>query len=180
MEWDEQDVPLPAWKQKINQLAQKPSFADTVSVDRNDYFITQDEIAIKHPDLDSIVKINDDGCIDIFASSTLGIRLDPTNNSINFFGDNINLFSKKLSVTTNPDGFVWNNNYFNAEVYYQSDTEKDQYATGDKNYWVYNEDEGWHWERQTWRYKPMIPTTGRVKYSDSMKKILSNMGLPVE
>jgi hypothetical protein len=179
-EKQEVEQEIPEWQSKLKDLNLRSNYTDPISTDISDHYIKQDEIAMKHPSLDSIIKINDDGCIDIFADDTLGIRLDPTTKSINIFGDNINLFTKRLNMTTKLDGFIWNGHHFNPQVYYESDTENDQYVTGTKNYWVYSTELGWHWERGNWSYKPMINATGRTQYSDGMIKILNNLGLPTE
>lgn len=168
------------WKSKLIALNAKTDMKQTIDNDDKDYYIAPTEVALKHPDLDSIVRINDDGCIDIFADQSLGMRFDPTTQTVNIYGETINMFGKKLNIKTKTDGFVWNNHYFNPQVYYEDDKEKDQYLTGDKQYWVYNKEEGWHWERQAWRYKPMIKTSGKTKYSQGMVDILTNLGLPVE
>jgi hypothetical protein len=168
------------WQTKLIGLSTKTDMKQTIDNDAKDYYIEPTEVALKHPELDSIVRMNDDGCIDIFAGQSLGIRLDPSTQSVNIYGENLNFFGKKINMKTKTDGLVWNGHYFNPQAYFQSETERDQYLVGDKEYWVHNKEQGWHWERQTWRYKPMIQTTGKTKYSEGMVEILQNLGLPVE
>lgn len=174
------DEVYPEWKHKLMGMTSKSDMKQTIDQDEKDYYIKRNEVALKHPMLDSVVRLNDDGAVDIFAADALGIRLDPNTQTVNIYGEGINLFTKKLNIKTKTDGFVWNDNYFNAQVYYEDDKERDQYLVGDKEYWVYNKEQGWHWERQTWRYKPMIKTTGKTKYSQGMIDILTSLGLPVE
>jgi hypothetical protein len=170
----------PDWKLKLMGMSAKSDMKQTIDEDNKQYYISPNEVALKHPMIDAIVRITDDGCVDIFANGSLGIRLDPNTESLNIYGENINLFGKKINIKTKTDGLVWNDHYFNPQSYYESDTERDQYLSGDKEYWVYDDIKGWHWERKTWRYKPMVKTSGRTKYSQGMIEILTNLGLPVE
>lgn len=180
MSGNHMDETYPEWKHKLMDKTSESDVKQTIDDEKQDYFISPNEVALKHPETGATVRLNDDGSVDIFADDTLGIRLDPTTQSVNIYGENVNIFSKKLNLKTKADGFVWNDHYFNPQVHYEDSKERDQYVTGDKEYWVYNEEEGWHWERQTWRYKPMVKTSGRTRYSDGMLDILTSLGLPVE
>jgi hypothetical protein len=86
------------------------------SEDTQDYFIKEREIALKHDDTGAVVKLTDDGFIDIFADEQLGVRFDPVTKSINLFGDNINVIAQNFNVKTRPDGFTWNGKAFNSAI----------------------------------------------------------------
>jgi hypothetical protein len=47
-----------------------------------------------------MVKLTDDGLIDVFAGPQAGIRIDPHNKSINLFGDNVNIIANSFNVKT--------------------------------------------------------------------------------
>jgi hypothetical protein len=126
------------------------------------------------------VKLTDEGYIDIFASPTVGIRIDPHTNSINLYGDNINLVSKQMNMVTKANGLSWNGYYFNPELYMESSTSKEQMIGGTRNNYVHSEEQGWHWERQPWSINPMVANSGRRRYSEGMTNLLKDMGLPVE
>lgn len=82
------------------------------SEDLKDYQIKENEIALKHPDTGAVVKLTDDGFIDVFAGSHVGVRIDPHTNSINFFGDSVNVITNQFNVKTKPYGFNWNGRVF--------------------------------------------------------------------
>lgn len=46
-----------------------------------------EDVGIYHPDNSSIVKIKDNGCIDIFTATNQGIRIDPVKRTINVMTD---------------------------------------------------------------------------------------------
>lgn len=176
---------VPSWKLKLTDMKTKPDMKATIRDDSRDYFIDQNEIALKHPVVDSIVRINDDGCIDIFAKSNLGIRLDPTTDSINFFGENLNFMGKKINFKTKTDGLVWNGYYFNPQLYYEDEVEKGQVLSGTKQYYHMSheadpEERSVKWHTDSWSVQPMVKTTSKIKYSEGMIKILTDLGLPVE
>lgn len=64
------------------------------------------EVGVTHPDLNSFMRFNDQGDIEIFASPGLGIVISTRSKSISFFADSIRFFSKE-------DGLRWNNYHFN-------------------------------------------------------------------
>lgn len=180
LEDDYGEVFLPAWKQKMMSLNQEKSLKDIADDDSKDYLIKENEIALKHPVLDSIIKLTDDGFIDIFPSPSLGIRLDPQTNSINFIGDTVNFITKNTNVLTEPKGFSWNKYAFNPELYMENSTEKEQHITGTKNYWVYSKELGWHWERRDWSIPPMLKMAGKPRYSEGLLQIMKTLNLPID
>jgi hypothetical protein len=91
------------------------------SEDTNDYYIKEKEVAMKHPETGAVVKLTDDGFVDIFADDQLGIRFDPATKSINLFGDNVNVIAKNFNIRTTPNGFTWNGRGFNPNIL-QEDT----------------------------------------------------------
>lgn len=175
----------PQWRKKINAMGSQKTTKDIAYNHNNDYLIKEEEIALKHPSSGSVVKLTDDGYIDIFAGPALGIRLDPKTNSINFFGDNINLVGKQVNLATKANGLCWNGYYFNPELYMENDTERTQMLTGTKEYYHEThesdpEDRRVEWHRDSWSVQPMVKTGAKRRYSDGMTKLLQDMGLPTE
>jgi hypothetical protein len=64
------------------------------------------EVGITHPDLQSFIRLNDQGDIEIFASPGVGIIISSRSKSISIFGDSIRFFTK-------DDGLRWNSYNFN-------------------------------------------------------------------
>ena len=58
------------------------------------------EVGLYNPNSSSIVKIQDDGVIDIFASTNVGVRVNPKNRTVELFGD-ISTKSKNWKVISN-------------------------------------------------------------------------------
>lgn len=64
------------------------------------------EVGLTHPDLNSFVRLNDQGDIELFAAPGVGIIISSRSKSISFFADSIRMHCKE-------DGFRWNNYNFN-------------------------------------------------------------------
>lgn len=64
------------------------------------------EVGVTHPDLNSFMRFNDQGDIEVFASPGVGIVISAKSKSISFFADSIRFFTKE-------DGLRWNNYNFN-------------------------------------------------------------------
>lgn len=124
--------------------------ADHDAKDESDYLIKQKEVALKHTDTGAVVKLTDDGFIDVFAGPQLGVRIDPATNSINLFGDTVNVIANNFNVKTKPYGFNWNGRVFNPALYMQEDE------------------------------SVMTKARSKVRYSDGMIDIMKDFGLPVE
>jgi len=51
-------------------------------------YYNETEVGLYHPTNSSLIKIRDNGVIDIFVSTNQGLRIDPSTHSINFFSNN--------------------------------------------------------------------------------------------
>ena len=138
------------WNNKMMDMKYNHGKTVHETIDEQDYKIKEKEIALKHPWTEAIVKLTDDGMIDIFADDQLGIRVDPNTKSVNMFGDTVNIIANNLNVRTRPYGFNWNGKVFNPSLY--------------------TDGEG----------KVMLQAKEKVRYSDGMIDIMQSMGLPVE
>ena len=138
------------WQGTIMDLQHSHGKIDHDGVDGHDYLIEEEEVALKHDETQAIVKLTDDGFVDIFAGPQLGIRLDPNTNSINLFGDSVNVIANNFNVRTKPYGFNWNGKAFNPALY--TSTTQDV----------------------------MTQARSKVRYSEGMIDIMKDLGLPVE
>lgn len=64
------------------------------------------EVGVTHPDLNSFIRLNDQGDIEIFAAPGVGIVISTRSKSISLFGDSIRFYTK-------DDGLRWNSYNFN-------------------------------------------------------------------
>lgn len=138
------------WKNTMMGLEYSHQKVDHDANDESDYLIKQKEVALKHTDTGAVVKLTDDGFIDVFAGPQLGVRIDPNTNSINFFGDTVNVISNNFNVKTKPYGFNWNGRVFNPALYMEEDQ------------------------------SVMTQARSKVRYSEGMIDIMKDFGLPVE
>lgn len=80
--------------------------------DYNPYVQDQDffgnrEVGLNHPDVNSYVRLKDNGDIEIMANEGLGIILRPAKNSILIYADHVKIMTKE------QDGLRWNSLSFN-------------------------------------------------------------------
>lgn len=177
---DNIDYYVPEWKKTISFLESEKGLKDAPYLDRRDYLIKEREVALKHPEQESIVKIRDDGSVDIFAGETLGMRFDPGTKSCTIFADDINMVSKNVNLFTDAKGFRWNRNEMNAALYHESETEKEGRLQGTKQYYVHDEKKGWHWEQRPWSVRPFNKPKGRTSYSPGMLEMMKKLNLPID
>ena len=85
-------------------------FKRPVNIEEIRNSFSRTEVGLTHPHSPSFIKLNDNGCIEIFAKEGLGIVIDPGTNSINFFADHVKFFTKDL------DGMRWNKLSFNHKA----------------------------------------------------------------
>lgn len=90
----------------------EPVYECVEAISNVSYF-KEDDIGLYHPEISSIVKLTDDGCIDIFTQSNTGVRINPHNKSIKFFGENFNFSGDRWYIES--DEFVFKGKEFNVE-----------------------------------------------------------------
>lgn len=105
------------WENVLLGLHYGHQKVDHDSEDGRDYRIKEYEVALKHDETGAVVKLTDDGFIDVFAGPETGLRVDPHTQSVSLFGDNVNILANQLNVRTKPYGFNWNGHAFNPELY---------------------------------------------------------------
>lgn len=114
----DKDIYLPPWRQVLQK--EMVNF-ETLNLDaelEKMKFIKEKEIALKHPKTGATFKLWDDGSAEIFVNEDTGMRFDPVDNAIIFYGDSIHFASKEMRVHTKPHGFIWNNHNFNPYLYH--------------------------------------------------------------
>lgn len=81
------------------------SFPVNVELKRRKQF-SEREVGLTHPDLNSFIRLNDQGDIEIFAAPGIGLVISGRSKSVSIFGDSIRLMCKE-------DGLRWNKYNFN-------------------------------------------------------------------
>lgn len=72
---------------------------------RNEF--SRREVGLNHPDVESFIKLNDAGEIEIMAAPGVGIIINGPNRSVSIFADTLKIY------TTEDDGIRWNKYAFN-------------------------------------------------------------------
>lgn len=114
----DKDIYVPYWKEVIQDesISSNKKNLD-LELERN-MFISEDEIALKHPKTGSTIKLRDDGAIEMYVNEDTGMRMDPKDNAIVFFGDIVHFATKEMRIHTKPHNFIWNNHNFNPYFYF--------------------------------------------------------------
>lgn len=101
------------WREWIDEYSPKP-FSSNEEFEKETRIIGSN-IGMKSPTSDSVIRISENGRIDLFASQNLGIRIDPATNAISLHASKINMYSEDTNVyTSNILGFRWNLLNFNV------------------------------------------------------------------
>lgn len=94
-------------------------------------YFDEGEVGLIHPTNKSIIKLKNDGCVDIFSEDNIGIRVNPKTKTISFIGDNIVSNSKNWNleidnVNINSKIFAVNSDtiVLNSNVLKLSDSDK--------------------------------------------------------
>lgn len=77
-------------------------------------FFKEDEVGMYHPELSSVIKLRNNGIIDIFTMSNQGIRINPNEKTIKLLSDNLNFTSNKWYIES--DEFVFNGKKFSINA----------------------------------------------------------------
>lgn len=115
----DKDIYMPYWKKVVRDETIKQRSRDLEDIMEEDTFIDEDEVALKHPETGAVIKLRDDGSIEMFVNEDTGFRMDPKENAIMFFGDILHVTTKETRIHTKPHNFIWNNHNFNPELYSQ-------------------------------------------------------------
>lgn len=98
---------LPYWKQVVDDVHNKAGSYDYNEDKLRRQKIQENEIALRHPNNDSFIRIKDDGTIEAFAHDGAGLRLT-SKNTIQLFGDKIQLIGRETQVEGAPNASAIN------------------------------------------------------------------------
>lgn len=104
----EPDNPQQDWKSKLNTIKSGYGVINTDYMNNRQSFYKDQETGLFNSKNGSYVKIHDDGMIDIFASESLGIRLDPTTEALSIIAKKMNINTQNFDIETNPIYFRFN------------------------------------------------------------------------
>lgn len=161
----------PSWKEDIDFLNSNFGYIDIKSAMEYEQVYNNNEVGLRHQLNGAGLTVRDDGCIDIFADESTGIRIDPNTQSITLIADNINSISKVFNLRTKPDGFRWNLNAINPELY---STNKLQ---------LHGQKAVWSARKQEWNQEEINVPVVKQKFksqelSDDIIDIMKDLGLP--
>lgn len=83
------------WFEKLENLKEDSGFnlGKTIEEDKK---IKKKEVGIFHPDNEAIIKVDDDGSINLFSSEKTGIRIDKENDTIIIFGNEVQFMTNMI------------------------------------------------------------------------------------
>jgi hypothetical protein len=145
-------------------------------------YFQEDEVGLYHWDNNSVVAIRDNGCIDAFVESTVGIRLDSKAQSINMFAPKINMYGTRTHIRTEPYSLVWNKWRFNPELYGWCSSAPLNVATSPRNfklvcdYEVLTPD---GWEHVQALVPPYLKDNYQETYSTEVRAIINELGIKI-
>lgn len=146
----DKDIYLPFWRKIVQAEMTQNKHIKSEEIQERIQTIQEDEIALKHPKTGATFKLCDDGAIEIFVNEDTGVRMDPKDNAIVFYGDVIHLGTKETRIHTKPYGLIWNNHNMNPYLYYGEKVEGQ-------------------------RHIPRVTTTSK----DSEGKVISTKNIPI-
>jgi hypothetical protein len=117
----DKDWDAPEWRLLLDKELVDGQSVDHSKEQESHRYISENEIGLKHPKNGTIIKLKDDGAIEMFVNEDTGIRLDPKENAVLIYGDVIHMVSKDLDIHTRPHGFSWNRHLFNPALYFSDD-----------------------------------------------------------
>lgn len=114
----DKDIYLPPWRRLLQQEATNFNEVNLSVEMQKLVVIGENEIALKHPVTGATIKLMNDGGIEMFVNADTGMRMDPRDNSIVFYGDSVHIATKETRLHTKPHGLIWNNHNFNPHFYH--------------------------------------------------------------
>lgn len=98
---------VPKWRKLVEQQLKKKEHVKFKTQLEEKFFVAEDEVAIKHPETGAMIRLKDDGSIEIVSGEGSGIRI--TNNGVDLFGKNITMSGNHLNLYLKENGVVKNN-----------------------------------------------------------------------
>jgi len=157
---------VPEWKRKLISL--KTQTIDTQKDFEAQFVYGEKEVGMRHPKTQSHMKIFDNGNIEIFAGDTTGIVVSDLCDTVNLYGNALNINTYNANVFTRPYGLVWNGFIVNPHLYQLYDDDLQLSCTIK----YYDPEVGW--TRRSISIKPFIRTSDSSEY----RAILEELGIP--
>lgn len=162
---------IPSWKLKLAEL--KNTEINTIKDHRVQFRYGEKEVGMKNPNGSSHIKIFDNGNVEVFAGDTTGIVINDAYDTMNLYGNAVNVNTYNMNICTRPYGLTWNGFVVNPQLYQLE--EEDFQLDGTVRYWVEaTETMEAHWERRHTSVKPFI----RSSESDEFNSLLIELGIP--
>jgi hypothetical protein len=100
--------PSQEWRVKLNQIKSGYGLVGAAYANAQEGIYDDKEVGLFNGPNGSHVKIGKDGTIDIFASESLGIRLDPNTETLSIIAKKANINTQNFDIETNPIYFRFN------------------------------------------------------------------------
>jgi hypothetical protein len=166
------DSAVPEWKDRIAKIKNKD--INTIVQHERQFKFNKNEVGIRNTKTDSHIKVFDNGNIEMFAGDTSGITVSDAYDTVNLYGNAVNLNTHNINMYTRPYGLSWNGYLLNPELYQLYDD--DFQLNGSVRYWVEATDKvPAHWERRSVSMRPFI----RYTESDEFAALLTELGITI-
>ena len=116
-----------------NILNIKNRFIDVTQKYEQQFIYSTDEVGIKHPGTRSHLKFFDNGNIELFTGgSSTGLIVNKGYQSLNMYGESVNINTPTIRMTTEVDSLIWNSHSFNPLLYQLSDKKNPEWWNKDR------------------------------------------------
>ena len=93
------------------------------------------EVGIKHEKTRSHLKFFDNGNIELFTGgSTAGVLVNKKYQSLNMYGESVNINTPTMRMSTNENSLIWNSHSFNPLMYQLSDKKNPEWWDKNRTY----------------------------------------------
>lgn len=110
---------VPKWRKLVEQQLKKKEHVKFKKRLEDDFFVDEEEIALKHPKTGATIRLKDDGSIELVSGEGSGIRI--TDKGVDLFGKNITISGNHLNLYLKENGVVKNNK---SDTGYEYDRKK--------------------------------------------------------
>lgn len=110
---------VPKWRKLVEQQLKKKEHVKFKKRLEDDFFVDEEEIALKHPKTGATIRLKDDGSIEFVSGEGSGIRI--TDKGVDLFGKNITISGNHLNLYLKENGVVKNNK---SDTGYEYDRKK--------------------------------------------------------
>lgn len=160
----------------------QPTYTNPETIKENIFHFQENEVGLQHWQTDAAIRLCDDGCIDIFSGTTIGLRVDPDEvaPSISMFGPQVNVLGKSIHLLTQPNRLLWNNWCFNSQLYEWCRMAPLGVGASPRNFKLkcdYEVKTSKGWEHVETLIPPYLKNNVPNRYSDQIKSLISSYGI---